>query len=197
MIVVAANSVMPAHPAWYLNLSTTRVPSSRSKAARCRFAVPMTIAEQPVSGDPLLAEQDVGRHRGTQRALERQRLKRVVAGELLVPPRGRVEAVDDATGEITPARRLIDRDAGALGDVGGRPEVPPRHDVGVGVVVDVRVVLVGTDHAVDVRPTIVVDVAARGPVARGLHEQRAGRAEQELRVPCPRRVMDRRPGGPR
>lgn len=38
LIVVAANSGMPTHPAWYLNLIDDPLPSSRSRVTRFRFA---------------------------------------------------------------------------------------------------------------------------------------------------------------
>ena len=44
-------------------------------------------------------------------------------------------------------------------------EVPPRHRVREGVVIDVLVILVRPDDAVDVSVTVAIDTDPRGPVA--------------------------------
>ena len=59
----------------------------------------------------------------------------------------------------------------ALDRVGGRSQVPLRHQVRVDVVVGDRAVLVGAGDAVDAEPPGGVVVAERAPQPRGLDQQ--------------------------
>ena len=140
-------------------------------------------AEEEVGGDrPLGCE--LGDH---------ERLERVEAGELLVEPAGGVVAVDERVGEVEPAS--------ALGCV----------DVPVGVASAARrrfqramtfvYALSSTRSWYSSGPItprmcplpIVVELDARGPPARGLHEQLAARAGGERAVAGPVGVVRGRP----
>ena len=115
------------------------------------------------------------------------------ARELLVDPGGGVVSVDDRIGQLEPATPLTLVDHVRAG-VRGALEVPARHHVGVGVVVDVLVVLVGADHAADVTASVRVGLDPRRPPAGGLHDQLAPRTGRERLVAGP---VDVAGGGPR
>jgi len=70
----------------------------------------------------------------------------------------------------------------AHGEVGGRAEVPRRHQVRVDVVVDERGVLVGAGDGVDPERARGVVVAHRAPQPRRGHQQLEPRALPELLV---------------
>ena len=73
---------------------------------------------------------------------------------------------------LDPAEDLELRDPlVALGELGGAAEVPPRHHIREGVVVDGLVVLVGPDDPVQVRVPGAVPADPRLPVPGGLDEQ--------------------------
>ena len=104
---------------------------------------------------PFGPEQQVGGDRPARRdVLDDQCFEACEPGELLVDPGVGVVAVYQGVGERAPCECFVARDvvgAGRGGDrVGGAPQVPARHHVREGVVVDRFVVLVGPDHAVDV-----------------------------------------------
>ncbi len=101
---------------------------------------------------PLASQQQVGRDRAAGGELgDHQRLQPTETGELLVDPRVGVVAVDQGVGEPDPAPSLAVVVPPVRADGLGRaPQVPPRHDVGEGVVVHGLVVLVGSDDPVDV-----------------------------------------------
>ena len=95
-----------------------------------------------------------------------QRLEPEVPRELLVAASCSVEPIDEGGCERTPAGSLL-----AAYEACGMDEVPPGHRVRECVVIDVLVVLVGTDDALDVAATVCVDADPRGPVARGVADQ--------------------------
>ena len=101
------------------------------------------------------------------------------AGDLL-PPAGFVRIEPDPLGEIAPALRP------ALGQEprggGSALQVPARHAVGVGVVVDALVVFVGTDDAADVPQAVVSRRRAARPEARRLQQDLRARLKQEALV---------------
>ena len=125
------------------------------------------LLDQLRPAHPLGTEQDIGGDRGLGHLLDQQRLQRPVAGELLVEPVIGVPAVDQAGGDPPPVRG-VRHQAELVGEVGTAAQVPAGHHVGEGVVVDVLVVLVGTDHAADVSPSIRFDRHPAGPVAGGV-----------------------------
>jgi hypothetical protein len=117
-------------------------------------------AEQHVRGDGPL-RRDLGDHK---------RLELVEPSELLIEAGGMVVAGDERVGKLqpTPALGVVHRPhAGA----GGAAQVPTGHDVGVGVVVDMGVVLVGTHYVSDVPSPARIELDPRRPPARGLDKQ--------------------------
>ena len=134
----------------------------------------------------LAAEQQVGGHGAGGQGGGIDVVHLVEAGELLVEPGGRVEAVDQGVGHVAPVRELAWRQADALAERGrllGSPRLEPgpgvegardvvaRQDVGVGVVVDALVVLVGAHDHGDVKTAELVAARPRGPEARRLEQQ--------------------------
>ncbi len=96
---------------------------------------------------------------------------------LLVDAEARVERHHDPRRGVTPRRRLFHLDAQLVGEVGMAldhlrrgPQVLLGHEVRVDVVVDERVVLVGTGDAVDAEPPSGVVVAEAAPQPGRLHE---------------------------
>jgi len=70
------------------------------------------------------------------------------------------------------------------GDVQRAPYVPTRHDVCIGVVVDVFVILVGTDDATDVTVSVCLQPGAAGPEAACFQQYFGAGLEQEIVVTC-------------
>jgi hypothetical protein len=91
-------------------------------------------------------------------------------------------AVDEHVANRQPRRSLLLVDAVKSCRL---PQVPPREHIRERVVVDRLVVLVRTDHAVDVRPAAPVEAHPRRPVAGSLDEQVAARPGRERLVPGP------------
>jgi hypothetical protein len=61
------------------------------------------------------------------------------------------------------------------------PDVPPSHDIGEGVVVDVLMILVGSDHATDMAATVGPRLNATGPESASLEQDlRAGVAKKRF-----------------
>ena len=139
------------------------------------------------------AEQDVGGNRGVRHLVDQQRLQRPVSGELLVEPALGVPPVEQVGGDLAPARG-VRHEAVLVGEVGTAAQIPAGHHVGEGVVVDVLVVFVGTDHAADVPPSIRFHRHPAGPVAGGFEQEIDTRAVEERRIAGPRDVLGRRPG---
>ena len=102
--------------------------------------------------DALASEQQVGGDRPARRDLgDHERLELEEARELLVQPVRAVVAVDERVGQRAPADRSLGSVVRRRRARAARAQVPARHHVRERVVVDRLVVLVGPDHAVDVR----------------------------------------------
>ena len=108
---------------------------------------------------------------------------------------------DHVLGGVAPGRRLLEVDAElgrvtrvARDGVGGRAQVPLRHQVRVDVVVGDRAVLVGPGDAVDAEAALGVVVAERAPEPRRLDEQLEADLALELVVVGRRLVADDRVG---
>ena len=100
------------------------------------------------SRDPVGTEQEIGGHRRGSNVGHDQGFEVEIAGELLVQSPLRAPPVDQPTGEVSPAFSLIIA-AGPSEEVGAVSEVPPRHHVGIGIVVDSYVVLIGPHDPVN------------------------------------------------
>src|SRR5690606_37770345 len=74
------------------------------------------------------------------------------------------------------------------------PQVPPGHHVGVSVVVDGFVVLVGAHDAVDVRAALAVAPDATRPVAGRADQELTARTGDERCIAAPRRLLVGGPG---
>ena len=144
--------------------------------------------------DAFAAEQEIRCDRGLRVLGDDQRCEGVVAGELLVAAGGGVVPVHELVRDPAPCRDLGRRDAAlGLGEFRRPAEVPPRHHVREGVVVDEFVVLVRSDDVVDVAAT-VLDANTRRPVPGRVQDQGAALASEEGAVPRPQGVLERRPG---
>ena len=112
-------------------------------------------------------------------------------GELLVDPRspGRNRRRARRRARASVQRSSASTSVAVAADrVGRAPQVPARQHVGERVVVDGLVILVGADHAVEVRAPGAVDTDARRPVARGLDERgEPGAGRERCRRPSSRR----------
>ena len=145
---------------------------------------------------PVATEQQVGRDRAARRDVaDEQRFEVEEARELLVDAGRRVEAVDERVGELAPAsrsRRLDGAVVHAARPRRGAAQVPARHHVRERVVVDRLVVLVGTDHAVDVRTTASRRPGCATPSSARSRRESAGRARRRTpRHPSSRRSSTR------
>ncbi len=177
------------------------------------------LLDQLRGGNALTAEQHVRGQRRVTHLGRRERLQVPVAGELLVAASPGVVAVDEAGGQLAPpgdlggvgigvvavavAVAVVDglSDVATGGEVppggaqsGGATKVPADHDVGVGVVVDVLVVLVGADHPTQVNGAVGVLLESGRPVPRGLDQQGPRGTVGHPPVPAPQVVVPRRPG---
>ena len=93
-------------------------------------------------------------------------------------------------GRPPPLRRLVVPDAQPrralrmrVDRLGRAQQVPPRHQVGVRVVVAQRAVLVRPRHPRQPEPVLAVVVPERDPQPRRLHQQRQPDLARELRIP--------------
>ncbi len=144
------------------------------------------------------SEQQVGGDRSARRdLLDQQRLEAVEARELLVDAGVGIETIDKRLDEPPPLIPLVGAHIVAVrSSVDPReraPEIPARQDVGEGVVVDRLVVLIRSDHPVDVRRAIGLGPCARGPVAGGLDQEPLTGSTGELLVARPVEIAARRP----
>ena len=85
---------------------------------------------------------------------------------------------DHALSRVSPIGELLRRhsELGApirvvLCDLGGDPQIPRGHQVGVDVVVSQRAVLIRAGDAIDPKPAVMVAVPEPGPQPSGLDEQ--------------------------
>src|SRR5579862_7191283 len=150
------------------------------------------LLENLRAGCPLRTEQHVGGDRSPRRDLfDHQRLEGEEAGELLIDAACLVVAVDERLGDRQPARTLP---LIATVERGGTTQVPACEDVREGVVIDRLVVLVGSDHAVDVGLSVGADADARGPIAGGFRKELPRRAGREFLIGSPVEITGCRPG---
>ena len=158
-------------------------------------------------GDALAPEQHVAGHGAHGEVGDPEGLESVEALELLIDPGGRVVAVDDRPSERVPILELggirsfqSGRPGGTTGarvsahGGRGRAQVPTRHDVREGVVVDELVVLVGSDDATEVRAPVRVTLEPRRPETSALDEDPQAIGRREPGVPAPRDVVVDGPG---
>ena len=143
----------------------------------------------------LAAEHHVHRHGPARVGSKVDVLEPEVSGKLLEQAGRCVEAGDHRVGALS-ARPPIRRRPNAAvrrGRSTGRqtwvrshaatssaaPDVPARHDVGIGVVVDVLVIFVRADHVADVAVAVGLRRGAAGPEARGVQQDLCARGGQE------------------
>ena len=108
----------------------------------------------------------------------------VETGELLVDAGVRVVAVGQGVRELKPASALalVDTLVGLDGRC-GTAQVPPRHHIGAGVVIHRFVILIRSDHSVDVGTAIRQDTDPRRPVSSRLHQDSAARPSRDSSSP--------------
>src|SRR5476649_1223289 len=146
--------------------------------------------------DPLPPQHDIHRHGAAGVFCKIDLLKRREAFELFeqagfrmeasrhgvrnLPPRlefgiFQVESGRNSFPAIRPARLQQGR------HIKRAPDVPPSHDIGEGVVVDVLMILVGSDHAADMAVTVGLRLNATGPEPARLEQDlRAGVAKERF-----------------
>lgn len=109
--------------------------------------------------DSLAPKQHVGRDRAPGcLVLDQKRFKAKEALELLVDLCGRGVTVDESIRKIEPSFDLVALHFPVVDCRPSRPpQVPPRHHVCERVVIDLFVILVGPDDAVDVSAPFVVE----------------------------------------
>ncbi len=162
------------------------------------------------SGHALTTQECIGPRRPWCQLRDADGLQAMEAGELLVDAGPGVVTIDDVVRDTQPVGHFIGgrftrRTPGpsVAGATARAPvshgrrrssEIPARHHVGVGIVVDELVVLVRPDHAPQVHAAVRVLFEARGPEAGRFDEQPSTVPSREGGVPAPGHVCGDGPG---
>ena len=134
---------------------------------------------------PLVPEDDVEGYRAVSVSGQIDRFEIEEAGKLLKQPAFRRKADEQRVSRLLPLPEFgvveveLFRKLGPAtrptvaqqrGDLDATPDIPARHDVCIGAVVDVFMIFVRTDDATDVAPAIGFGTCATGPESRGFQK---------------------------